>query len=132
MPPSAFSKNGFDQTIPQTVREPLVLAPAHRLLVTHVIVAKKTRASALPVRRVARYDSAAALYRAVLDQLADTGGDPRLDTWRCRAWLGLVADTRIMDRNEDALALLDGDEAVARTHGLVEELADICSLRGNL
>ncbi len=54
------------------------------------------------------------------------------DTGRCRVWLGLAAGMRITDRYDEALAVLDQAEAVARRHGLVRERAEIHHIRGNL
>jgi tetratricopeptide (TPR) repeat protein len=51
---------------------------------------------------------------------------------RCRVWLGLAAVKRVTDDLDGAFADLDRAIAVAERHQLVEELARIHFLRGNL
>jgi class 3 adenylate cyclase/tetratricopeptide (TPR) repeat protein len=58
-----------------------------------------------------------------------TAGD---DPGRCRAWIGLAAGMRILDRYEEAFEALEKAEAIATPHGLVAELSRIHHLRGNL
>ncbi|MEM9491546.1 MAG: hypothetical protein AAGC55_20545, partial [Myxococcota bacterium] len=77
-------------------------------------------------------EQAAALYREVLEQSADSGGDPRMEIARCRAWIGLAEGMRLAEKNDEALALLDRAEPLASKYGLVEEQAKLHVLRGNL
>jgi tetratricopeptide (TPR) repeat protein len=51
---------------------------------------------------------------------------------RCRAWIGLAAGMRVVDRLDEAISLLDRAQTVASRHGLLLELARIHHLRGNL
>jgi class 3 adenylate cyclase/tetratricopeptide (TPR) repeat protein len=69
-------------------------------------------------------DSMAA-YQAALDIATH-------DSERCRAWIGLASNMSIIDRYDEALAALKEAEAVATAEGLIEELARIHHLRGNL
>ncbi len=64
-------------------------------------------------------------YGDALDMAEDDGE-------RCRAWLGLAAGMRIVDRFDEALAVLDKAEAVARRRGWARERAEIHHIRGNL
>ncbi len=64
-------------------------------------------------------------YRSALDLATD-------DIERCRAWFGLAAGMRIIDKLDDALTALDHAEGLAQSHGLTLELARIHHLRGNL
>ena len=54
------------------------------------------------------------------------------DVARCRAWTGMAAGMRILNRHQDALRLLDRAEAVAAAHDLVAELAQIRYHRGSI
>jgi class 3 adenylate cyclase/tetratricopeptide (TPR) repeat protein len=54
------------------------------------------------------------------------------DAQRCRAWIGLVSGMRVADRIDEALALLDRAEAVARALDLPAELTQIHYYRGSL
>ena len=54
------------------------------------------------------------------------------DVEHCQAWLGLAAGMRIADRYDEALDILDKADAVARSHGMVRERAEIHHIRGNL
>ena len=54
------------------------------------------------------------------------------DAQRCRAWIGLAAGMRVVDRYDDALAILDRAEDVATEHRLDSYLAQIHNLRGNI
>jgi class 3 adenylate cyclase/tetratricopeptide (TPR) repeat protein len=51
---------------------------------------------------------------------------------RCRAWLGLAAGMRVIDRFEEAFVLLDKAATVAANENLAAESARIHHLRGNL
>jgi tetratricopeptide (TPR) repeat protein len=51
---------------------------------------------------------------------------------RCRAQIGQIATLRIMDRIDDAYAILDEAEAAARQSDLASELSEIHYLRGSL
>lgn len=51
---------------------------------------------------------------------------------RCRAWLGIGAGMRVVDRYHDADAILRTAEDLALEHGLSLELAKIHHLRGNI
>jgi tetratricopeptide (TPR) repeat protein len=53
---------------------------------------------------------------------------------RCQAqaWIGLAERLRLLDREHEALDLLDRAHAVARPHDFVAELADIHYRRGNM
>ena len=64
-------------------------------------------------------------FRAAAD-LADDGPA------RLRAWLGLVWGLRVADRYDEAIALLERAELIARQHGLDLELAWIHYQRGNI
>jgi len=66
-----------------------------------------------------------AAYRNVIDAGADRAA-------RCRAWIGVAAGMRIIDRYDDAFAALDTAEREAQSAGLSEELSRIHHLRGNL
>ena len=54
------------------------------------------------------------------------------DIQRCRAWLGQVEGMRLIDRYQDALALLEKAEKPAIENHLASELAQLHYLRGNL
>jgi tetratricopeptide (TPR) repeat protein len=54
------------------------------------------------------------------------------DIQRCRAWLGQVEGMRLIDRSQDALALLEKVEKPAAENRLAAELAQLHYLRGNL
>ncbi len=54
------------------------------------------------------------------------------DTERCRAWIGLAADMRVIDQYNEAFDALDKAEGLAQRHGLTHELAQIHYIRGNL
>lgn len=54
------------------------------------------------------------------------------DIQRCRAWLGQVEGLRLIDRSQDALALLEKAEKAATENRLAAELAQLHHLRGNL
>ena len=54
------------------------------------------------------------------------------DVARCRAWIGLAAGMRVVDRYDEALEALEQAETAATKHGLTLELARIHHLRGNL
>ena len=51
---------------------------------------------------------------------------------RCRAWIGMAAGMRVVDRYADALAVLKLAEDVAAEHDFVSELAQIHYFRGNI
>jgi serine/threonine protein kinase/tetratricopeptide (TPR) repeat protein len=78
------------------------------------------------------FERAATLYRQALALLPEAPGDARLAALRCQAWLGLAEDMRIIDRTDEALALLERAEPLAMAHDLIDELATLYSLRGNL
>ncbi len=61
--------------------------------------------------------------------LAAAGDDERA---ACRAWLGLAAVKRVTEDLDGAFADLERAAAVAERHGLIEDLARIHFLRGNL
>jgi DNA-binding SARP family transcriptional activator len=54
------------------------------------------------------------------------------DAQRCRAWTGIAAGLRIIDRYDRALAALDHAEPLARALGDSRALMHIHSLRGNI
>ena len=54
------------------------------------------------------------------------------DVQRCRAWIGQVEGMRLMDRYQDALALLEKAEKPATENHLPGELAQLHYLRGNI
>ena len=54
------------------------------------------------------------------------------DKQRCRAWIGMAAGMRVVDRYADALAALKLAEDVAAEHAFVSELAQIYYFRGNI
>jgi tetratricopeptide (TPR) repeat protein len=54
------------------------------------------------------------------------------DIQRCRAWIGLAAGMRILDKSDDALQTLEKAEAAAQANGLALERAQIHHLRGNI
>jgi len=54
------------------------------------------------------------------------------DVQRCRAWLGQVEGMRLVDRHQEALALLEQTEKVASENHLAAELAQLHYLRGNI
>ena len=54
------------------------------------------------------------------------------DDMTCRALIGLAAGMRIVDRFDEALEALDKAEAIATSHELTSELAQLHHLRGNL
>ena len=54
------------------------------------------------------------------------------DAQTCHAWLGLAEGMRIVDRIDEALALLDKAQPVAEAEGLSEILMRLHHLRGNL
>lgn len=78
------------------------------------------------------FDRAADLYASVLAMLPEGSGDREIEVLRCRACIGLAASMRVVDCNDDALAHLDSAQGMADAHGLVEELAEIHTMRGNL
>ncbi|HWN66087.1 MAG TPA: AAA family ATPase [Haliangium sp.] len=78
------------------------------------------------------FERAASIYREALALLPEAPRSPSLAALRCRAWLGLAEDMRIIDRTDEALALLERAEPLAAAHDLVDELATLYSLRGNL
>lgn len=51
---------------------------------------------------------------------------------QCRARIGIIAAMRIVDRIDDAFAMLDEAEAIAVAAGLVPELSEIHYFRGSL
>jgi serine/threonine protein kinase/tetratricopeptide (TPR) repeat protein len=78
------------------------------------------------------FDRAASFYRQALALLPENPPGRRLASLRCQAWLGLADDMRIVDRTDEALAVLERAEPLAEAHDLVDELATLYSLRGNL
>ena len=54
------------------------------------------------------------------------------DAGRCRAWIGLAAGMRVVDRFDDALEVLQLAEAAAGAHVLAAERAHIHFYRGNI
>ena len=78
----------------------------------------------------------------ILRELGDAGrsieayeralSDAANDVQKCRAWIGSAEGMRIVDRIDDALALLDKAQPVAETHRLLETLMRLHHLRGNL
>ncbi|WP_428268805.1 serine/threonine-protein kinase PknK [Haliangium sp.] len=84
------------------------------------------------------FERAGELYRTVLDLLPEDesehehGTDPRVDRQRAQACLELARGLRVVDRNQEALALLVRAERAAERHHLVHLLADIEHMRGNL
>ncbi|MDP6388522.1 MAG: tetratricopeptide repeat protein [Alphaproteobacteria bacterium] len=54
------------------------------------------------------------------------------DPERCRAWIGLASGMRVVDRFDEALDALTQAETAATELGLIQELARIHHLRGNL
>ena len=54
------------------------------------------------------------------------------DVKKCRAWIGMAAGMRIVDRYDEAFEALDLAESAAINHGLTGDLAQIHSHRGNL
>jgi class 3 adenylate cyclase/tetratricopeptide (TPR) repeat protein len=54
------------------------------------------------------------------------------DVERCRTWVGMAHAMRIIDLDTEALALLDRAQIIGTTHQLIDELASIHYLRGNL
>ena len=54
------------------------------------------------------------------------------DAQKCRAWLGIAAGMRIVDRYDDALAALQRAEAAATERNLATDLAQIHYYRGNI
>ncbi|MCZ6575191.1 MAG: tetratricopeptide repeat protein [Gammaproteobacteria bacterium] len=54
------------------------------------------------------------------------------DVKRCRAWIGMAAGLRVVDRYDEAFEALDLAESAATNHGLTGELAQIHYHRGNL
>ncbi len=54
------------------------------------------------------------------------------DAQKCRAWLGIAAGMRIVDRYDDALAALQRAEAAATEPNLATDLAQIHYYRGNI
>jgi tetratricopeptide (TPR) repeat protein len=78
------------------------------------------------------FDRAAAFYGQALELLPEAPPGRRLAALRCQAWLGLAEDMRIVDRTDEALAVLARAEPLAEAHDLVDELSTLYSLRGNL
>ncbi|MEM7221475.1 MAG: BTAD domain-containing putative transcriptional regulator [Pseudomonadota bacterium] len=69
---------------------------------------------------------AAEAYRIALTHARD-------DRQRCRAWIGVAVGVRVSDSFDDeAMALLDQAEAVALREGLLLDLAQIHTTRGNM
>jgi len=62
-------------------------------------------------------------------QCLDKAGD---DLQRCDAWMGLAAGMRVMTEYQEALALLDKAEAVAKSSNRTSILTQLHHLRGNL
>ena len=54
------------------------------------------------------------------------------DAQKCRAWLGMAAGMRIVDRYDDALAALQRAETAATKRNLATDLAQIHYYRGNI
>jgi class 3 adenylate cyclase/tetratricopeptide (TPR) repeat protein len=54
------------------------------------------------------------------------------DIQRCHAWIGQVEGLRLIDRYQDALALLEKAEKPATENNLAAELAQLHYLRGNI
>jgi len=77
------------------------------------------------LREMGRPADSIGVYRRALEAADD-------DIARCRAWIGLSAGMRVTDDYEQALEALASAEAVARQHGLDEELSDVHYYRGNL
>jgi serine/threonine protein kinase/tetratricopeptide (TPR) repeat protein len=78
------------------------------------------------------FERAASLYRQVLALLPEAPASRDQAALRCQAWLGLAEDMRIIDCTDEALILLERAEPLAAAHELVDELATLYSLRGNL
>jgi tetratricopeptide (TPR) repeat protein len=78
------------------------------------------------------FEPAATFYRQALALVPASPANARLAALRCQAWLGLAEDMRIIDRTDEALALLEQAEPLAAAHDLVDALATLYSLRGNL
>ncbi|MCG8418383.1 MAG: protein kinase [Proteobacteria bacterium] len=97
-----------------------------RRAVPHLLMAAGAAADQLAI------DRAAELYRTALDHMTNGPGDVELETWRCRAMIGLAACLRIQERNDEALTLLDRAEVLGTKHGLYAELAQLHYWRGNL
>jgi tetratricopeptide (TPR) repeat protein len=54
------------------------------------------------------------------------------DGEKCRAWIGMAAGMRIVDRYDDALEALDNAETITTARALTTELSRIHYLRGNI
>ena len=75
---------------------------------------------------------ATALYEEALALLPEATDDRDVEILCCRVCTGLAEGMRIVDRNDEALTLLDRAQAIATRHELVEDLAAIHYMRGNL
>ncbi|ACY16262.1 serine/threonine-protein kinase PknK [Haliangium ochraceum] len=78
------------------------------------------------------FERASAFYRQVVEYLADSADGEATSALRCRAWLGLAEDLRVLDRTDEALALLERVESEAQNYELTSELAALYYMRGNL
>lgn len=77
------------------------------------------------LRELDRPDQSIAAYEAALANADDDEG-------RCRAWLGIAEGMRIVERIDEALAILDRVEPVAAAEALPDVLMRLHHLRGNL
>jgi tetratricopeptide (TPR) repeat protein len=64
--------------------------------------------------------------------LPESSDDQELEIMRCRAWIGLAEEMIFTEHHQEAFALLDRAQAKATEHQLLDDLAAIHSLRGNL
>jgi serine/threonine protein kinase/tetratricopeptide (TPR) repeat protein len=78
------------------------------------------------------FERAASFYHQALALLPEAPANRGQAALRCKAWLGLAQDMRIIERTDEALDLLARAEPLAVAHDLVDDLAALYSLRGNL
>lgn len=111
--------------------EHFAAAGDHRSAALHYI------AAAAQANHQLAFDRAADLYRQTLAQIdLIIGHDLRemkqLEILRCQAWIGLADGMRIVERTDEAIDLLGRARDIALRYQLIEELAHIHYLHGNL
>jgi eukaryotic-like serine/threonine-protein kinase len=113
-------------------------APA-AALADHWLAAKEPLRAAIHRFHAARgaaellaFERAAELYRSALELLTPAAGENEFDVMRCRACIGLVEAVRMVDRDDEAMELLERAQAIASRLEFVDELATIHYCRGNL
>lgn len=124
----AVSMQAWDSAPAAAMARHWLAAGEREQAVVYFMLAARSASSQLAFER------AAELYQSALELLppGDDGSDRHSDVMRCHAWIGLAEGMRMVDRNDEAMALLERALALASRYELAAELAAIHNLRGNL